>query len=138
MALVRATRRLHFNAAHRIYRPDWSDAENARVFGLCSNPNWHGHNYELDVTVEGEVDPETGYVLDLAALKSLVGTSVVDTLDHRNLNVDVPWLAGVNPTSENLVVAIWHRIVPILPQGIRLARLVLWETPRNWVEYDGR
>lgn len=138
MAIVRATRRLHFNAAHRIYRPDWSDAENARVFGLCSNPNWHGHNYELDITVEGEVDPETGYVMDLAALKALVGTSVVDTLDHRNLNVDVPWLAGVNPTSENLVVAIWHRIVPILPEGIRLARLVLWETPRNWVEYDGR
>jgi 6-pyruvoyltetrahydropterin/6-carboxytetrahydropterin synthase len=137
MAIVRATRRLHFNAAHRIYRPDWSDQENARVFGLCANPNGHGHNYELDVTVEGAVNPETGYVMDLGALKVLVSAEVVDVLDHRNLNVDVPWLEGINPTSENLVVAIWHRIAPRLPEGVRLVRLVLWETPRNWVEYEG-
>jgi 6-pyruvoyltetrahydropterin/6-carboxytetrahydropterin synthase len=138
MAIVRATRRLHFNAAHRIYRPDWSDAENSRVFGLCANPSGHGHNYELEVTVEGAVDPETGYVMDLGELRDLVAREVVDQLDHRNLNVDVPWLEGVIPTSENLVVAIWNRIAPKIPERIHLSRIVLWETPRNWVEYDGR
>jgi 6-pyruvoyltetrahydropterin/6-carboxytetrahydropterin synthase len=138
MPRVQVTRRLHFNAAHRLFRPDWSDERNAEVFGACSNPNWHGHNYEIDVTVAGEVDPETGFVMDLADLKGLVNERVVDQLDHRNLNVEVPWLAGVNPTTENLVVAIWDRIADQLPEGVDLERLVLWETPRNYVEYDGR
>jgi 6-pyruvoyltetrahydropterin/6-carboxytetrahydropterin synthase len=137
MPRVRATRRLHFNAAHRLYRPDWSDEENTRVFGLCSNPHGHGHNYELEISVEGEINPETGYVMDLGELKARVNAAVVDQLDHRNLNVQVPWLQGINPTTENLVVAIWNRIVPLLPPGVELARLVLWETPRNYVEYSG-
>jgi 6-pyruvoyltetrahydropterin/6-carboxytetrahydropterin synthase len=137
MARVRVTRSMHFSAAHRLYRPDWSDQRNAEVFGDCSNPNWHGHNYELDVTVEGEIDPETGYVLDLKRLKALVQERVIRDLDHRNLNVDVPWLEGVNPTTEHLVVAIWMRILPGLPVGVRLVRLVLRETPRNHVEYSG-
>jgi 6-pyruvoyltetrahydropterin/6-carboxytetrahydropterin synthase len=137
MPRVRVTRRLHFAAAHRLGREDWSPERNAAVFGLCANPNWHGHNYELDVTVEGEVDPVTGFVLDLKVLKSLVEERVVDQVDHRNLNLDVEWLAGVNPTTENLVVGIWRRLVDGLPGETRLVRLVLWETPRNYVEYSG-
>jgi 6-pyruvoyltetrahydropterin/6-carboxytetrahydropterin synthase len=135
MPKVRITRRVHFSAAHRLYNPAWSDEENARVFGPCANPSGHGHNYELDVTVEGEVDPATGYVLDLRTLRDLV-ESVVTELDHRHLNFDVPWLRGVLPSTENLVVALWQRIAPRLPRG-RLVRLVLWETPRHWAEYTG-
>jgi 6-pyruvoyltetrahydropterin/6-carboxytetrahydropterin synthase len=137
-AVVRVTRRLHFSAAHRLSRPDWTEERNRAVFGLCANPNWHGHNYELEVTVEGPVDAETGYVLDLKALRDLVEVRVVDDLDHRNLNLDVSWLEGVNPTTENLVVAIWERLADRIPGPIRLVRLVLYETPRNYVEYTGR
>lgn len=137
MARVRVTRRLHFAAAHRLGRSDWDGDRNAEVFGLCANPNWHGHNYELDVTVEGEIDPETGFVLDLKELKRLVEERVVTEVDHRNLNLDVAWLEGVNPTTENLVVAIWRRVAPVLPEDVSLVRLVLWETPRNYVEYSG-
>ncbi|MHB1169646.1 MAG: 6-pyruvoyl trahydropterin synthase family protein [Longimicrobiales bacterium] len=137
MPRVRVTRRLHFSAAHRLGRDDWDDARNREVFGLCSNPNWHGHNYEIDVTVEGEIDPETGYVLDLKHLRELVEERVVNDLDHGNLNLDVPWLSGTNPTTENLVVAIWGRLAEGMPAGARLARIVLWETPRNYVEYTG-
>lgn len=137
MAKVMVTRRLHFAAAHRLGREDWDDARNAEVFGLCSNPNWHGHNYELDVSVEGEIDPTTGFVFDLKRLRELVETEVLGDLDHANLNLDVAWLRGVNPTTENLVVAIWHRLVPALPGTARLVRLQLWETPRNYVEYTG-
>ena len=137
MARVRVTRRLHFAAAHRLSRPDWSAERNGEVFGECSHPNWHGHNYELDVTVEGEVDPETGFVLDLKVLKSLVEERVIGDLDHRNLNLDVGWMDGLIPTTENLVVAIWDRLEPAVPAGVDLVRLVLWETPRNYVEYTG-
>lgn len=137
MPTVRATRRVHFSAAHRLYRPDWSEERNASVFGDCANPNWHGHNYEVDVTVEGPVDPETGYVMDLKLLRDAVEARVVRDVDHKNLNLEVPWLADVNPTTENLVVAIWDRIVDALPSGVRLARIVLHETPRNSVEYTG-
>lgn len=138
MPRVKVTRRVHFCAAHRLGRDDWSAEENRRVFGDCSNPNWHGHNYELDVTVAGEIDPETGFVYDLKALRDAVEQSVVADVDHRNLNLDVEWMRGVNPTTENLVVAIWERLRSTLPRGVALERLVLWETPRNWVEYDGR
>jgi 6-pyruvoyltetrahydropterin/6-carboxytetrahydropterin synthase len=137
MPRLRVTRRLHFSAAHRLVREDWDAERNERIFGLCASPNWHGHNYELDVTVEGAVDPETGFVLDLKVLRDLVEERVVRDLDHRNLNLDVTWLAGQNPTTENLVVAIWERLADALPAGIELARLVLWETPRNYVEYTG-
>jgi 6-pyruvoyltetrahydropterin/6-carboxytetrahydropterin synthase len=137
MPRVRVTRRLHFSAAHRLYRPDWTDERNAEVFGACSNPLWHGHNYEMDVTVDGEIDPATGYVLDLKVLRDRVEELVVGDVDHRNLNRQVPWLEGVNPTTENLVVAIWDRLVDALPEGVRLHRIVLWETPRNSVEYSG-
>jgi 6-pyruvoyltetrahydropterin/6-carboxytetrahydropterin synthase len=136
-ARVRITRRVHFSAAHRLGRSDWSAERNREVFGLCANPNWHGHNYELDVTVEGPVDPGTGYVMDLKVLRERVEQRVIADVDHRNLNLDVPWLAGVNPTTENLVVAMWQRIAAELPADVRLVRLVLWETPRNFVEYTG-
>ncbi len=137
MANVAVTRRLHFAAAHRLGRAEWSAEKNREVFGDCSNPNWHGHNYELDVTVEGEISPETGFVLDLKALKSLVEERVIGDVDHRNLNLDVGWMEGLNPTTENLVVAIWRRLEPAMPDGVRLLRLGLWETPRNYVEYSG-
>jgi 6-pyruvoyltetrahydropterin/6-carboxytetrahydropterin synthase len=131
------TRRLHFAAAHRLGRPDWDAERNSAVFGLCANPNWHGHNYELDVSVAGEVDPATGFVFDLGRLRELVETRVIADVDHANLNLDVAWLEGLNPTTENLVVAIWERIAGELPAGVRLVRLKLWETPRNYVEYEG-
>ena len=137
MPRVRVTRRVHWNSAHRLFRPDWSDERNAEIFGACSNPNWHGHNYEMDVTVAGPVDPDTGYVLDLKILKDLLEDRVVSHLDHRNLNLEVSWLDGLVPTTENLVVAIWNRIHDRLPDGLALERIVLWETPRNSVEYTG-
>jgi 6-pyruvoyltetrahydropterin/6-carboxytetrahydropterin synthase len=132
---VRVTRRVHFSAAHRLHNDAFSPEENERIFGLCNSPNWHGHNYELDVTVEGAPDPATGYVVDLGAVKAAAEAVTVD-LDHRNLNLDVPWLQGVIPSTENLVVAIWRRLAPTIPAG-KLVRLVLWETPRNAAEYWG-
>ncbi len=136
MPTVRVTRRLHFSAAHRLHSDRLTADENARFYGLCNSPNFHGHNYELDVTVEGEIDPDTGYVLDLGELRDLVESAALTDLDHRNLNIDVPWLDGVIPSTENLVVRIWERIAERLPRG-RLAKLVLWETPRNYAEYTG-
>lgn len=137
MPRVRVTRRMHFSAAHRLHREDWSTEENRRVFGACSNPHWHGHNYELEVTVEGEVDPETGFVMNLKELRDRVEDLVVADVDHRNLNLEVEWLEGTNPSTENLVVAIWDRLAGALPDGVELDRLVLRETPRNYVEYTG-
>jgi 6-pyruvoyltetrahydropterin/6-carboxytetrahydropterin synthase len=131
------TRRLHFSAAHRLHRDDWSEEKNARVFGACSNPNWHGHNYELDVTVTGPVDSETGFVMDLKELKEVVERLIVADVDHGNLNLDVPWMKGIIPSTENLVVAIWNRLRDQMPKDVRLERLVLHETPRNSVEYSG-
>jgi 6-pyruvoyltetrahydropterin/6-carboxytetrahydropterin synthase len=137
MPRVKVTRTLHFSAAHRLFREDWSDERNQEVFGACANPWWHGHNYEIEVTVEGEIDPETGYVLDLKVLKELVQARVIADLDHRNLNREVSWLDGRNPTTENLVVAVWERLEDHLPDGVALDRIVLRETPRNFVEYTG-
>ena len=136
MPTVRVTRRVHFSAAHRLHSPALSDEENRRIFGLCNSPNWHGHNYELDVTVEGQPDPVTGYVVDLGVVRQ-AAEGVIGDLDHRNLNLDVPWLADIIPSTENLVVAIWERLKPRIPAGGRLVRLVLWETPRNAAEYWG-
>jgi len=137
MDLVRITRKAHFSAAHRLSRPEWSEERNAEVFGNCSNPNWHGHNYELVVTVEGAIDPETGFVMNLRELKDILEEKVVSDMDHRNLNMDVPWLSEVNPTTENLAVSIWNRISESLPSGANLASVIVNETPRNSVEYRG-
>ena len=137
MSRVTITRRVHFCAAHRLCREDWTDEQNEAVFGLCASPNWHGHNYDLDVSVSGPVDPETGFVVNLATLKDLVMEEVCDQLDHKNLNLDVPWLEGKVTTTENLALAIRDRVRGILPDGIRLEKIVLWETPRQWVEVSG-
>jgi 6-pyruvoyltetrahydropterin/6-carboxytetrahydropterin synthase len=133
---VTVTRRLMFNAAHRVHNPDLPDAENERLFGKCNNPNWHGHNYTLDVSVRGPIDPRTGYVMDLGVLKQLVTERVVDKIDHKNLNLDVPFMKGIIPTSENIITAVWRELEPAV-RPARLVRLVLWETPNNYVEYTG-
>ena len=137
MPIVTVTRRLRFNAAHRIHNPALSDEENAALFGKCNNPNWHGHNYVLEVTVEGPIDDRTGYVIDLGALKTIVQREVIDRVDHRNMNIDVDFMHGVNPTAENIVVGCWRSIEPHISPG-RLRRLRLWETENNYVEYEGR
>jgi 6-pyruvoyltetrahydropterin/6-carboxytetrahydropterin synthase len=136
MPIVTVTRRLRFNAAHRLHNPALSDDENARIFGKCNNPNWHGHNYVLEVSVEGPIDDRTGYVIDLSILKSIVQHEVIDRVDHRNLNVEVDFMRGVNPTAENIVVACWRVLERHVVPG-RLRRLRLWETENNYVEYDG-
>lgn len=136
MPIVTVTRRLSFNAAHRVHNPALSDAENAALFGKCNNPNWHGHNYTLEVSVRGAVDDRTGYVMDLGVLRRLVEAEVVDVVDHRNMNVDVPFMQGVIPTTENMIVAFWERLAPHVAPA-RLVRLRLWETENNYAEYEG-
>lgn len=137
MPRVNVTTELEFSAAHRLFNPDWTEERNLEVFGGCANPNWHGHNYQLQVTVEGQVNPETGFVIDFRDLKSLVDSRVIEDLDHRNLDLDVPWMKGVISSAENLVVAIWGRLADGLPEGVELSKLTLWETPRSYVEYAG-
>lgn len=136
MPLVYVTRKVHFNAAHRLHNPDRSDEWNRRVFGKCNNPNWHGHNYVLEVTVAGEPDPETGYVIDLAVLKRIVEEKILSKCDHANLNLDVDFLRGILPSTENFAVAIWRELEPALPSG-RLHAVRLHETDRNSAEYRG-
>lgn len=134
--MMYVTRREHFSAAHRLYNPDWSHEENDRVFGKCNNPAGHGHNYYVEVTVAGEVDPDTGYVVDLKQLKRIIHEHVIDRLDHKNLNTDVDFLRGVNPTAENIAIGIWHQLVDRMPQG-RLYQIRLYETEKNIVDYRG-
>ena len=137
LPIVTITRRLRFNAAHRVHNPALTDEENTRTFGKCNNPNWHGHNYTLDVSLVGPIDERTGYVMDLSHLRDVVEREVIEKLDHRNLNLDVDFMRGINPTSENLVVACWRVIEPHI-RPARLSRLRLWETENNYVDYDGR
>ena len=136
MPTVYITRKMHFNAAHRLHNPDKSDAWNQETFGKCNNPNWHGHNYVLEVTVAGEPDPDTGYVIDLAELKRIMQEKVIDRVDHCNLNVDVDFMQGIMPSTENFVVAIWNELADALPAG-RLHKVRLQETERNIAEYRG-
>jgi 6-pyruvoyltetrahydropterin/6-carboxytetrahydropterin synthase len=136
MPIVTVTRRLQFNAAHRVHNPSLSDEENSALFGKCNNPNWHGHNYVLEVSVQGPIDERTGYVIDLGTLRDIVEREVVSQADHRNFNVDVPFMRGIIPTSENIVVACWRVLEPHVAPG-RLTRLRLWETENNYVEYAG-
>jgi 6-pyruvoyltetrahydropterin/6-carboxytetrahydropterin synthase len=137
MPVVTVTKRLTFNAAHRVHNPELSDAENQSLFGKCNNPNWHGHNYTLDVSVRGPVDDRTGYVMDLGVLKRVVQEEVVGKMDHRNLNLEVDFMRGINPTTENIVVACWRVLEPKIRPN-RLTRLRLIETENNYVEYEGR
>lgn len=130
------TRRVHFNAAHRLWNPSFSEPENERVFGVCTNPNFHGHNYNMDVSVAGDIDPTTGYVFDIDRLKRIVEECVVRHLDHKNLNLDVPWFRDLNPTAENIAVVCWRLLAPAVAPA-QLVRIRLWETERNYVDYDG-
>lgn len=136
MPRVTVTRRLRFNAAHRVFNPDFSDAENEATFGKCNNPNWHGHNYVLEVSVEGDIDDRTGYVLDLAKLRDLAEREIIEKVDHRNLNLDVDFMQGIIPTAENIVVQFWRILEPAV-RPASLTRLVLRETENNYVEYTG-
>ena len=133
---VTVSRKAHFNAAHRLYRKDWTMEQNQAVFGKCNNPNFHGHNYELIVSVTGEIDPETRYVIDVKIISDLVKTLVEDAFDHKNLNLDVPEFHDLNPTAENIAVVIWHKLRPHIGLDKDL-EVVLYETPRNFVTYKG-
>lgn len=133
---VTVHRKAHFNAAHRLYRKDWSFEKNEEVFGKCNNPHYHGHNYELIASVTGEIDQETGYVMDVKILKDLIKTEVEDAFDHKNLNEQVPEFEHLNPTAEHIAVVIWNKLKPKLKESHEL-EITLYETPRNFVTYKG-
>ncbi|WP_375323851.1 6-pyruvoyl tetrahydropterin synthase family protein [Flagellimonas sp. GZD32] len=133
---VKASRKASFNAAHRLHREDWSDEKNQKVFGKCNNPRYHGHNYDLIVSVTGEIDQETGFVMDLKVLKELIQEHVEEALDHKNLNLDVPEFKNLNPTAENIAVVIWNKLRPHISDKKEL-EVMLYETPRNFVTYSG-
>ncbi|MFK7783045.1 6-pyruvoyl trahydropterin synthase family protein [Psychroserpens sp.] len=133
---VNVHRKAHFNAAHRLYRKDWSFEKNEEIFGKCNNPNFHGHNYELIVSVTGNIDIETGYVIDMKVLKDIIKSEVEDAFDHKNLNIEVPEFKDLNPTAENIVVVIYNKIKPKLNLDFDL-EITLYETPRNFVTYSG-
>lgn len=136
--MIYITRREKFNAAHKLYREDWTLEENREVFGKCSNPNWHGHNYELFVTVKGEVNPETGFVIDLKVLKQIILTNVIDKVDHRNVNLDVDFMEGKMASTEVLAIEIFNQLKPhIEALGSSLHKIKLCETENNFVEYFG-
>ncbi|WP_445737479.1 6-pyruvoyl trahydropterin synthase family protein [Mariniflexile sp.] len=133
---VTVSRKAHFNAAHRLYRKDWSHEKNDAVFGKCNNPNFHGHNYELIVSVTGEIDKETGYVIDMKVLKDIIKEEIEDAFDHKNLNIEVPEFKDLNPTAENIVVVIYNKMKLKLDSKFDL-EIILFETPRNFVTYSG-
>ena len=133
---VTLSRKAHFNAAHRLYNCDWSDERNDAMFGKCANPHFHGHNYELIVSVTGPIDPETGYVMDMKVLKDLIASEVEEAFDHKNLNEQVPEFKTLNPTAENISVVIWQKLRPLIPTSLDL-EITLYETPRNYVTFKG-
>ena len=136
--MVYISRKEHFNAAHKLWNPDWSAEKNHEVFGKCANENWHGHNYELHVTVKGIIDSETGYVMDLKELRDIIRERVTDKLDHKNLNLDVDFLQGQLSSTENLVIAIWKQLQPhIDSETKKLHNIRLYETANNYVDYFG-
>jgi 6-pyruvoyltetrahydropterin/6-carboxytetrahydropterin synthase len=130
------TRRETFSAAHRLFKPGLSDEENLKLFGKCSNPNWHGHNYTLEVIVAGEVDPETGFVMDIKVLKEIIRDNIISKVDHKNLNLDTDFMKGKIPTSENIVISIWNELVDKITKG-KLYSVKLYETENNYFEYRG-
>lgn len=133
---VKVSRKAHFNSAHRLHNKDWDAEKNKTVFGLCSNPNYHGHNYELIVSVAGEIDPTTGFVMDMKVLKDLIKEKIEKALDHKNLNIEVPEFKELNPTAENIAVVIWNKLRPEI-DATKDLEVVLYETPRNYVTYSG-
>ncbi len=133
------TRRERFSAAHRLFRQEWDDTKNLEVFGLCSNPNWHGHNYQLFVTIRGEVDPQTGFVVNIKTLSKLIKEHVIEKIDHKNMNTEVPFMKGKLASTENLAIAIWDELEnPINSLGVKLYRVKITETENNFVEYYGK
>jgi 6-pyruvoyltetrahydropterin/6-carboxytetrahydropterin synthase len=136
--MVYLTRLEHFNAAHKLYNPAWSAEKNDEVFGKCANENWHGHNYELYITVKGEPDADTGFVIDVKKLSVLIKQHVTEKLDHKNLNIDVDFLEGKFCSTENLAIGIWEQLSPHLPAHVQLHAVKLYETPRIYVEYFGK
>ncbi|TNJ43546.1 6-carboxytetrahydropterin synthase [Tamlana fucoidanivorans] len=134
---VKVSRKAHFNAAHRLYRKDWDFDKNQNVFGKCNNPNFHGHNYELIVSITGEIDKETGYVIDMKVLKDIIKQEVEDAFDHKNFNLEVPEFKDLNPTAENIAVVIYNKIKPKIEPELDL-EITLYETPRNFVSYAGK
>ena len=136
--MIYITRREHFNAAHKLFNPNWSDDQNNQVFGKCANPNWHGHNYNLYVTVKGNVSPDTGYSVNLKELSTIIRTYIVDKLDHKNLNLDVDFMKGLMPSTENVAIAIWKELQPhVNALDCQLHSIKLFETENNSVEYFG-
>ena len=135
--MVYLTRVEHFNAAHKLYNPEWSYEQNEAVFGKCANENWHGHNYELYVTIKGEISRETGFLFDAKKLSNIIKEHVLEVLDHKNLNIDVNFLQGKMCSTENLVIGIWGQLQPHFPEGVQLHCIKLYETPRIFVEYFG-
>jgi 6-pyruvoyltetrahydropterin/6-carboxytetrahydropterin synthase len=136
--MIFITRRERFNAAHRLFRPDFTDQKNMEVFGKCSNPNWHGHNYELFVTVKGEVNPETGFLINLKALSSLIKERIIEKIDHRNINLEVDFMRGKFASTESLCMAVWHELeVAIKNLGAELHCVKIFESENNFVEYYG-
>ena len=133
---VTVCRKEHFNAAHRLSNPEWDDKHNTEIFGKCSNPNYHGHNYDLIVKVTGEINKETGYVMDTKILKDLIRANIIERFDHRNLNMDVEEFSGMNPTAENIAVVIWNILRKHIEASLKLS-VTLYETERNFVEYSG-
>jgi 6-pyruvoyltetrahydropterin/6-carboxytetrahydropterin synthase len=136
--MVFLTRHEHFNAAHKLYNNNWSPEKNEAVFGKCANANWHGHNYELMVTIKGEVNAETGFLMDAKKLSEIIVNEVCEKLDHRNLNLDVDFMRDVLPSTENLAIGIWEQLEPHLPEGVKLHCIRIYETPRIGVEYYGK
>jgi 6-pyruvoyltetrahydropterin/6-carboxytetrahydropterin synthase len=135
--MVYLTRVEHFNAAHKLYNPEWTHEKNEEIFGKCANENWHGHNYELYVTIKGEINKETGFLFDAKKLSNIIKSEVLELVDHKNLNMDVDFLRGKMCSTENLVIGIWNQLTPRLPEGVRLHCIKLYETPRIYVEYFG-
>lgn len=136
--MIYLTRRERFSAAHRMFRPDWSDKKNAEVFGKCSNPNWHGHNYTMWVTVKGEPSPEHGFVMNISQLKQIIMDNIISRIDHRNINLEVGFMKGKIATTENLIVAIWDELRPLIEEkGASLHCIRIEETENNSVEYYG-
>jgi len=134
--LVYVTRKLHFNAAHKLYNPNWGDEKNTEVFGKCANSNWHGHNFDLYVTVKGIPNPETGFVINLKKLKELVEEKIISKIDHRNINLDVDFMVGKMASIEILAISIWNELLPFINEG-QLHCIKIYETPRQYVEYFG-
>ena len=135
--MVYLTRAEHFNAAHKLYNPAWSYEKNEEVFGKCANENWHGHNYDLLVTVKGDPDPDTGFLYDVKKLSAVIKEHIIEKVDHRNLNVDVDFMQGRMCSTENLAIAIWQELKPRLPARVELHCIKLYETDRIYVEYSG-